>query len=152
MAAWVIVSVAAEPPLTRAVTVPWRSVPAFAPTAYEIVRLFVPAEPVVIAIHDTSAVAVQLHVDAVFIDALYVPPLAGTCCDLGESANEHDPVGVAGDELWPQPTVVKSTSSPTIEVILTSTSSASSEDLRRASMLPSFVGPTASSRVRIIFS
>jgi hypothetical protein len=94
------------------------SVPVFALTAYEIVPLFVPAEPVLIAIHDTSAVAVQLHVDTVFIDALNVPPLAGTCCDVGESANEHDPVGVVGDELWPHSNVVKSTSRPTIEAIL----------------------------------
>jgi hypothetical protein len=69
------------------------------------------------AIHDAFAVAVQLQVAVVLIDASNVPPLAGTCCDVGESANEHDVVGVVGDELWPQPSVVRSTSKPPIEVI-----------------------------------
>jgi len=83
-----------------------------------IVPVFVPAEPDVIVIHDTSAAAVQLQAAVLFTVALKVPPPAGTDCDIGEIAYEHDGVGFVGDELWPQPDVITSSTAPNVYQIL----------------------------------
>jgi hypothetical protein len=99
--------------------------------------VFAPAEPDVIVIHDTSAAAVQLQAPVLFTLVLKVPPPAGTDCDIGEIAYEHDAVGFVGDELWPQPDVITSSSAPNVYRILIKTSLDRSEELQPAITLPS---------------
>jgi len=117
--------------------VPVRTTPAFAGTEYVIVPVFAPAEPDVIMIHDTSAAAAQLQAAVLFTVVLKVPPPAGTDCDIGEIAYEHDAVGFVGDELWPQPDVITSSSAPNVYQILIKTSLDTSEGLQPAITLPS---------------
>jgi hypothetical protein len=78
-----------------------------------IVPVFVPDEPDVIAIHGTSAAAVQSHAEVVVMAAVNVPPPFGTACTVGDSTYEHDELGITGDVLCPQPIVNVSTNMPT---------------------------------------
>jgi hypothetical protein len=87
--------------------------PELAGTEYVIVPVVMPDDPEVIAIHGTSASAVQPHAEVVVMVAVNVPPPLGTGCTVGDSTYEHEELGVTGDELCPQPTINASSNMPT---------------------------------------
>jgi hypothetical protein len=58
----------------------------------------------VIAIHGTSAVAVQPQAPVVVTVAAKAPPAVDTLWASGASAYAHETVGIVGEELWPHAT------------------------------------------------
>ena len=78
-----------------------------------IVPVMTPDDPEVMAIHGTSAAAVQSHAEVVVMVVLNVPPLIETPCASGDSVYEHEEPGMTGDELCPQPAINTSSNIPT---------------------------------------
>ena len=104
---WITVAVTDACPVACAAMVPRRMSPELAGTEYVIVPVVMPDDPEVIAIHGTSASAVQPHAEVVVMVAVNVPPPLGTGCTVGELVSGVIPLVYAASSPLPHDLTAK---------------------------------------------